>query len=202
VSNSGTNNASHESLADVSLEGAFDPEDRRLILEAIHAIEVVEARQVIELAIVRLAALRRSEAEFERLCALLDGMQQCRDDAEAFAECDFALHLTLSHAARNALLAERLAVLHGSMREAISRSATSAIAENRVGALIESHAQLVEAIGRRDVHGAAHVFSTMMNDLRIESGRCRPGTDEYVIRRRVPQTGMLDDMPHTKGDRP
>ena len=182
-------------------EGAYDPDGRGLILDAIAAIEVVEAREVIELAIVRLAALRRSEAELERLCALLDGMQRCRDDPEAFAEYDFALHLTLSHAARNTLLAGSLAALHGSMREMISRSVTRAIAGNRVGALIDAHVQLVEAIGRRDVQGATHVFSTMMSDLRIESGRCRPGTDQYVIRREVPQIGMLDDMPHTKGDR-
>ena len=202
MSNSGTHNSSLGLPADVGTEGAYDPGGGGLILEAIAAIEIVEAREVIELAIVRLAALRRSEAEFARLCALLDGMHRCRDNAEALAGFDFALHLTLSRAARNSLLAGRLAALHGSMREMISRSVTSAIAGNRVGALIDSHSRLVEAIGRRDVQGATHVFSTMMSDLRIESGRCRAGTDECVIRREVPQIGMLDDMPYTKGDRP
>ena len=56
-----------ESLVDVRRERAFDSDGRAGVLEAIRAIEAVEARQVIELAIVHLAALRRTEAELERL---------------------------------------------------------------------------------------------------------------------------------------
>ena len=60
VSNSGTNNVALDPAVDVDARG------RNLVLEAINAIEVVEAREVIEHAIVRLAAQRRSEAVPER----------------------------------------------------------------------------------------------------------------------------------------
>jgi DNA-binding FadR family transcriptional regulator len=196
VSNSGTNNAALDPGVDVDATG------RDLVLEAIDAIEVVEAREVIELAIVRLAAQRRSERDLARLGTLLDGMVHVRDDAEALADHDFALHLTLCDAARNTLLAGGLSALRGQMKELIARSAAGAIAERRVDALIDSRAQLVDAIGRRDVERAADVFSVIMHDLRVESGRACPGTNDYAIAHRMPEGGMLDDSPIHKGDRP
>ena len=53
MSNSGTNNVALDPAVDVDASG------RNLVLEAINAIEVVEAREVIEHAIVRLAAQSR-----------------------------------------------------------------------------------------------------------------------------------------------
>ncbi len=142
--------------------------------EAIDAIEVIEARQVIEVAIVRFAALRRSEVDVARLRSLVLGMRQSQTEPVAFAEFDFALHLTLSRAADNALLAARLAAFHPAMREMMIGFASRAMAEGRIEALVESHAQLVEAIRERDCHEATRVFSDMMAALRIESGRCQP----------------------------
>jgi DNA-binding FadR family transcriptional regulator len=196
VSNGGTNNAALDPGVDVDANG------RNLVLEAINAIEVVEAREVIELAIVRLAAQRRSEADLARLGTLLDGMVHVRDDAEALADHDFALHLTLCDAARNTLLAGGLSALHGQMKELIARSTGSAVAERRVGALIDSRAQLIDAISRRDAEQAADVFSVIMHDLRVESGRSCSGTTDYAAPHRTPSVGMLDDRPKRKGDRP
>lgn len=196
MSNGGTNNAALGPGVDVL------PDGRDLVLEAINAIEVVEAREVIELAIVRLAAQRRSEADLARLGTLLDGMVGVRDDAEALTDHDFELHLTLCDAARNALLAGGLAALHGQMKQLIARSVAGAIAERRVDALIDSRAQLVDAIGRRDGERAAYVFSVIMHDVRVESGRSCPGTNAYAIAHRMPDVGMLDDSPIHKGDRP
>jgi len=142
--------------------------------EAIDAIEVIEARQVIEVAIVRFAALRRSEVDLARLRSLVLDMRQSQTEPVAFAEFDFALHLTLSRAADNALLAARLAAFHPAMREMMNGSATRARAEGRMDALVESHEQLVEAIARSDCHEATQIFSDMMATLRIEAGRCQP----------------------------
>ena len=181
---------------------APEPDGRGLLLEAIDAIEAVEARQVIELAIVRLAAVRRTEADLERLHALLEGMRRCRKEPAAFAEFDFALHVTLSEAARNTLLAGSLAALHEGMREMIGRFARTAAAEDRMDALVDSHTRLVEAVGRRDADAAAVTVSDMMIVLRIESGRCRPRPTPHVIRHQVPQIAMLVNSPHEQGDRP
>ena len=198
----GTNEMSLQSRADVTLAVVLEPDGRGLLLEAIDAIEAVEAREVIELAIVRLAAVRRTGADLERLRALLEGMRQCRDEPVAFAEFDFALHVTLSDAACNTLLASSLSTLHEGMREMIARFARTAVAENRMDALVDSHVRLVEAVGRRDADEAALIVSGMMSLLRIESGRCRPRTTHHAIRRQVPQIGMLENTSKEKGDQP
>ena len=139
VSNSGTNSIPHELRSDVGFEAILDLDARRLMIDAIDAIEVIEARQVIELAVVRLAALRRTEAELQRLHWLVLGMRESRDMPVAFAEFDFALHVTLSNAARNSLLAARLGAFHEAMREMMKGFATMAKTENRMDALVESH---------------------------------------------------------------
>lgn len=198
----GTNEMSLQSRADVTPAVVLEPDGRGLLLEAIDAIEAVEAREVIELAIVRLAAVRRTGADLERLRALLEGMRQCRDEPVAFAEFDFALHVTLSDAACNTLLASSLSALHEGMREMIARFARTAVAENRMDALVDSHVRLVEAVGRRDADEAALIVSGMMSLLRIESGRCRPRTTHHAIRRQVPQIGMLENTSKEKGDQP
>ena len=202
VPTDGTNEMSLQSRADVTLAVVLEPDGRGLLLEAIDAIEAVEAREVIELAIVRLAAVRRTGADLERLRALLEGMRQCRDEPVAFAEFDFALHVTLSDAACNTLLASSLSALHEGMREMIARFARTAVAENRMDALVDSHVRLVEAVGRRDADEAALIVSGMMSLLRIESGRCRPRTTHHAIRRQVPQIGMLENTSKEKGDQP
>lgn len=152
----------------------LDRGGRRAIIDAIDAIELIEARQVIELAIVRFAALRRTDADLQRLRALVLCMRHSQEEPVAFAEFDFVFHLTLSSAARNALLAARLAAFHPAMRQMMNGFASRARAEGSMSLLVESHAQLVEAIAARDCHEAAHIFSEMMALLRIESGWCCP----------------------------
>lgn len=104
---------------------------------------LAEAREVIEQAIVRLAALRRTESDLERLRDLLAGMRECRDEPEAFSELDFALHVALSDAARNPLVAGTLSSPHELVRE------------------------------NEETDEAARISSDMMALLRIEADRGR-----------------------------
>ncbi len=134
-------------------------------------VEAIEAREVIERAIVRLAALRRTEADLVRLRASLEGMRECREDPETFSEFDFALHVALSDAARNHLLAGTLSTLHELVREMIALFASTAVTEQRMDALIDSHAGLVDAVERQDADEASRIIADMMALLRIEAGR-------------------------------
>ena len=180
---------------------SLDPTGRELVLEAIDAIEVVEAREVIELGIVRLAAIRRTRVDLERLRSLLQGMRLCDRDPVAFAQFDFAFHVALSDAAHNTFLANSIAALHDGMREMIARFATTAMADSRMGALVGGHVELVDAVEGQDTHRASAVYSEMMAALRIEAGRCWPHIRDRMTQQ-VPQIGMLDDRTHEKGDRP
>jgi len=98
-------------------------------------------------------------------------MRECREDPEAFSEFDFALHVALSDAARNHLLAGTLSTLHELVREMIALFASTAVTEQRMDALIASHAELVDAVECQDADEASRIIADMMALLRIEAGR-------------------------------
>jgi GntR family transcriptional repressor for pyruvate dehydrogenase complex len=164
--------------------------------------EAIEAREVIELAIVQLAALRRTDGDLDRLRASLAGMRENRSEPEAFAEFDFALHVALCDAARNHLLAGALANLRELMQEMIALFTRAAAAQNRLGDLVESHTRLVAAVEEQDEDAAARIISDMMILLRIEAGRPQASVADRVSTHRRPQIGMLETTSTDKGDRP
>ena len=151
------------SLSDRRDAGGFVP--------VANSTEAIEAREVIELAIVRLAALRRTEEDLERLRTSLAGMSESHEDPDVFSEFDLALHVALADAARNRLLAGTFSSLREPVCEMIRSFSRTAARENRTDALVESHVQLVDAVERRDADGAARIISEMMAILRIEAGR-------------------------------
>jgi DNA-binding FadR family transcriptional regulator len=81
------------------------------------------------------------------------------------------LHVALSDAARNHLLAGTLAALHELVREMIALFARTATTEKRMDALVDSHARLVDAVERQDADEASTIMADMMALLRIEAGR-------------------------------
>jgi GntR family transcriptional repressor for pyruvate dehydrogenase complex len=134
-------------------------------------LEAIEARDVIERAMARLAAARRNDADLGRLKEALDGMRRNATDADAFGAFDFAFHLALSDAAGNRLLAGTLAALHGLVRDMIALYTEAAVAEGRIEALIAAHAELAVAVEGRRSDDAARIIGEMMERLRVEAGR-------------------------------
>lgn len=157
--------------------------------------EAIEARTVVERAIVRLAAYRRTDADLRRLTMALEAMQTAGDDREAFNRGDFALHVALSQAAHNALLAGTLASLHGPVRHMIELFSDAAFRDGRVADLVESHARLVDAISRRDADEAPAIVAEMMLRLREETAvRAGPSAPTLSM---VGQSARV-----SKGERP
>lgn len=131
--------------------------------------EAIEARTVVERAIVRLAAYRRTEADLRRLREALELMRTAGDDREAFNRGDFAFHVALSEAAHNGLLAGALASLHGLVRHMIDLYSDTAFRDGEVSALVAAHARLADAVSRRDADAAPAIVSEMMIRLREET---------------------------------
>lgn len=131
--------------------------------------EAIEARTIVERAIVRLAAYRRTEADLERLEEALGRMQAAGSDRDAFNDGDFAFHVALSRAAHNALLAETLASLHGPVRHMIDLFSDAAFRDGGVADLVRSHARLADAVSRQDGDEAPAIVTEMMTRLREEA---------------------------------
>lgn len=135
----------------------WSPLDGRLLLARSRAgadplllpRRLLEARRVVEVAIVELAALRRQEHHLERLRDLHEQMLSghSRGDAAATAEADLAFHAALFEAADNvfldALFEPLTSVLTAMRRE------TSAVPDFRSHAL-DRHAAILQAVEMGD----------------------------------------------------
>ena len=137
-------------------------------------LEAIEAREVIEQCLPRLAADRRTEGDLHLLARAVDGMRAAHDDARAFASCDLDFHLALAAAAKNDVLAARLANLHDHVEEMIALFTETAFRERRVDALVDAHQRLTDAVRRQDLDEAPQILTGMMALLRAEAWAVAP----------------------------
>ena len=131
--------------------------------------QAIEAREVMEGLLARLAALRRTDADLAKLDAALAQMQRAGDDIEAFNSGDFAFHVVLAGAAHNDYLATQLAALHGWVRGMISLYTEIAFREGQMDVLLESHERLADAVARGDADAAPLLIGEMMDRLREQA---------------------------------
>jgi GntR family transcriptional regulator, transcriptional repressor for pyruvate dehydrogenase complex len=106
---------------------------------------LLEARRAVEVAIVELAALRRTETQLDRLRTLHQEMVDghSRGDVTASAEADFAFHAALFEAADNVFLQALFEPLTSVLRA--MREETSAVPEFRSHA-VDRHAAILRAV--------------------------------------------------------
>lgn len=116
----------------------------------------LEAREVIEVAVARLAAIRRSEKHLELMLADLSLMKKAhaKKDVDGFVKSDIAFHQRVMDAADNPFLAAIFDPLSEILY--LTRTQTSRHAQHRVDA-IAKHEGIYEAIlaGDIDLTGAA-----------------------------------------------
>jgi GntR family transcriptional repressor for pyruvate dehydrogenase complex len=130
----------------------FDAGGRELTRRELE--EVLEAREVLELQLVVMAANQASDDEIARLKACLATMEAAVDDASAYAQADLELHFAIAESAHNRFLRQALEQIRLLMRENMHVSMVTA--QRRKGAVqasLGSHRRLVAAIesGEADV---------------------------------------------------
>lgn len=133
-------------------------------LERKEAEELIEAREIIELQVVAMAAQRASAEHIARLRHALARMQEAARDAAAYPEADVEFHLALAEAAGNRFLVRALMDIRALLQRDMALSAEAAI--RRFGTLqfsVDSHARLVDAIERGDADVAHAVMSAIMD---------------------------------------
>lgn len=124
--------------------------------------EATEARDALERAITRLAAMRRTEADVERLRACVKAMEAHDDDGERFASADLEFHMALAEAARNRPLFSALASLRRLIHADIVARATRQIADGRIERALADHRAVVDAVRDGDVLRAEHLIAGIM----------------------------------------
>jgi GntR family transcriptional regulator, transcriptional repressor for pyruvate dehydrogenase complex len=122
-----------------------------LLLGERRAIDLVEARWHIEVALATLAAQRRSEEDLRDMRRLLRQMQDA-GSADEFIEADVAFHLRLAGAARNSVLAGILTNIRSLIEVWITRVTYAA---DSVVPSYQEHVPIMEAVEAGDPAAAA-----------------------------------------------
>jgi GntR family transcriptional repressor for pyruvate dehydrogenase complex len=132
-----------------------------LLLGEQRTIDLVEARQLIEVDIAGLAARRRTDDDLDDLERILARMkQESRDGAQtaAFVDADVEFHLRLAESARNSALRDVLSSIQALLRAWIGR----VIAEGYRDISYAEHVPIFEAVRARDGRAAEDAMDAHM----------------------------------------
>lgn len=124
--------------------------------------EATEARDVLESAITRLAALRRTHEGIARLGECLEQMEAHGGDGERFASADLAFHLQLAEMADNRPLHSALASLRALIHADIVARASRQIADGSISQALADHRAVLVAVGDGDPDGAERVMAAIL----------------------------------------
>lgn len=126
-----------------------------LSLSDISGAAAIEARQVVELAILPLAIEHATEEDIDALRALVDESSELE---EYSADMSAEFHVRLAASTHNAAIEALMNSFYGPILASLSVAKASAPAMGKVG--IEEHRQIVEAIATRDVDRARRIMTT------------------------------------------
>jgi GntR family transcriptional regulator, transcriptional repressor for pyruvate dehydrogenase complex len=161
--------------------------------------KVFEARRVVELGNVRLAARRISDDDLARLAVLFSDLSGALDDAQRFSELDIAFHDAICAAADNFMLAQFMTIVDTLGR--VSRQRTGGRREVRETAAAD-HRRILDALRARNPGAAeramrAHLdhieaaFRTLEDaaaevngERQTATGRARPGRRKATVEAR------------------
>lgn len=111
------------------------------------ALELIEARAIIETGNVRLAAKRATVTDIERLEHCLDQMGRKLKDNSSFTEEDAGFHLAIAEATHNKIQTHLMFSIYDLLREKVGLC----YYDGETELIYQQHCDIVEAIKARDV---------------------------------------------------
>ena len=118
--------------------------------------EVIEARRIVEVELIGLAALRTTEDDLATIAARWEAMRAGFDDAATFTEADQNFHLAIAAAARNSVLYHVLDTLRHIIRIWIFKT-FSEYPDRQPG--FDEHAAIFAALQARDPDAARRAMA-------------------------------------------
>ncbi|KKM11634.1 hypothetical protein SY88_08110 [Clostridiales bacterium PH28_bin88] len=141
-------------VREVNLDSLVEPLATVMFTDQESVFHLVEAREVLECQIVRLACQRATERDLHRIRE--NAFRAERDMPSGKADSsDTAFHVGLSEATHNPLLISMMAMLSGLMREAYGPCRAQLLADREmVDRYNQQHFRIYDAICRRDPEAA------------------------------------------------
>jgi GntR family transcriptional regulator, transcriptional repressor for pyruvate dehydrogenase complex len=125
--------------------------------------ELIEAREILEVQLVALAAQRASDAQISWLETILEQMEQAIANPERYSEADVQFHLAMAEASGNRVLSQAMGNIRASLKREMELSAE--VGARRHGDLrfsADSHRRVLDAIKTGDPDTArAEMFDIM-----------------------------------------
>jgi len=135
------------------------------ITEHTNPIEVMEVRLAVEPVIARLASLRASRCDIERLARLAETTRTAANAAD-YARADAAFHRRIAEAARNGLFLAVYDALNAIHRDASwAHLGETAHCFKRQAAYARFHQEIAEAIAARDSERAEEAMFSHLSDV-------------------------------------
>lgn len=131
-----------------------------LLLRQARLLEMVEARQFLEVICARLAAERATPEDVVRLGAHLDAMRVHAHDLGRFVDADVAFHLETAVIGRNSVLSEMLSSVRSLLQVWVERAVR---AEGSTTGTLEEHTRVFEAIRAGDPAAAEAAMHAHMD---------------------------------------
>ncbi|GGM14625.1 FadR/GntR family transcriptional regulator [Nakamurella endophytica] len=131
--------------------------------EVLTVDHLYEAREAIESAAARLAALRSDEQDHLLLSRYLEDMGRSRGDKAAYAAADVGFHVELARASKNPMLPALLLPLVRTIVEGVMESHRS---PRGVPLGLEGHGMILTAVVERDAERAAAAMAAHLADSR------------------------------------
>jgi DNA-binding FadR family transcriptional regulator len=142
-------------------------EDWEAVLKRVSIVAVIEARVAIEAEAARLAAHHRTPSDMRALRRALSRRDAGNQAVDDLVDADMALHRAVVAASHNDVLVELFDSFVPRIRSAmIDMLGLKPMADP--GADDDAHAELVEAIARRDVAAAAEASRAHLSSLKAE----------------------------------
>jgi GntR family transcriptional repressor for pyruvate dehydrogenase complex len=150
-----------------SLAGAVEPLTQVLYQAREHISHLFELRQMIETQAVRLAALRRTDQDLQRLAGLNREFEADLRRGYVAGQSNTAFHLAIVETAKNPPLTEIMTALLTATMEiyALPRQ-RSLLSHANLLQFVDEHDRIIEAIARPDPDLAAFLMAKHIDDAR------------------------------------
>ena len=138
--------------------------------------DLAEMRFIIEPAVARLAALRRTDQDLEQLHGALQAMIHAGTDGTGVIDADLAFHRALLNAAHNELLTRLEFILESGLR------ARDTLVHNRSDwpDSVPVHNAILAAVEARDSSRAEQAVLDLLDQAVMDAGQARPATRSEV----------------------
>lgn len=128
-----------------------------MLLSPITALEVTEARMILEMGLIPLVVERATEEDLDDLRRLCEQARAALANDEYTMAMSGAFHMRLASSAHNAAIESLAHGFYGNMVSSLRQAQDVAPVMGRLGT--EEHLELVEAIAARDVDAATSIMS-------------------------------------------